>query len=287
MGYQFVNVGLWHWSLCINKIKAGAPVAQCTGWVSGQLFSSTHHHGARPRVIHTAPLCSSCHSPGCNVLFQTVNQHFGDCNRSFRIQASLIRPAATSVIGSYEFIFLLCIKCMTLIQEYGSTFAPPDKYLNLVKGAGMHIFIPAVGCICRLKNIFSGSDRKGSWRKMCQRKKTHTVRECLVTKSWFPPQVSHFPRGPPSCCLSPPTPDATTQETAGWVNALTGANHAVLPSSLLFLLLAEAGQPLTCLQPPRGSQSHFRPTHLTPFAIPNCIMMLKIPPEDAFHWTKL
>lgn len=87
------------------------------------------------------PLCSSCHRLGCNIPFQTVKQHFGDCNRSFRIQASLIRPAAPSVIGSYEFIFLLCRKCTTLTQEYGSTFAPPDKYINLVKGAVcIHLF---------------------------------------------------------------------------------------------------------------------------------------------------
>lgn len=165
--------------------------------------------------------------------------------------------------------------------------SPTNKYLNLVKGAGMHTFIPAVGCICRLNIIFSASDRKRSWRKMCQRKKKNTVRQWLVTKSGFPPQVSHFPSGLPLAVCVTPTPDARTQEAVGWVNTLTGASHALLPSPLLFLLLAEAGQPPTCPQPQKGSQNHFHPTHLTPFPIPNCKMMLRTHPEDAFHWTKL
>lgn len=98
---------------------------------------------------------------------------------------------------------------------------PPNKYLNVVKGAGMHTFIPAVGCICALNTIFPVFHRKGSWRKTRQK---NAVRQWLLTKGWFPAQVSYFPRGPPlSACVHAhvPSPDATSQEAAGWVNALT------------------------------------------------------------------
>lgn len=129
--------------------------------------------------------------------------------------------------------------------------------------------------------------QKKELEKNVSKKKKNTVRQWLVTKSGFPPQVSHFPSGLPLAVCVTPTPDARTQEAVGWVNTLTGASHALLPSPLLFLLLAEAGQPPTCPQPQKGSQNHFHPTHLTPFPIPNCKMMLRTHPEDAFHWTKL
>lgn len=92
--------------------------------------------------------CSSCYRPDCNILIQTINQHFSDCDRSFRTQASLIRPAATSIIGSYEFTLLLHLKCMILTQEYGSTFAPPWqipkpsqrwKYAYIYSSCGLYL----------------------------------------------------------------------------------------------------------------------------------------------------
>lgn len=123
----------------------------------------------------------------------------------------------------------------------------PNKYLNGVKGTGMHTFIPAVGWICTLNTIFPVFNRKGSWRKMCQKKPPNNlVRQWLVTKSWFPAQVSYFPWGPPlaTCvCAHVPSPDATSQEAAGWVNALT--NKSCSPSFPPLLLPASRCRPAT------------------------------------------
>lgn len=153
---------------------------------------SVHELGVREVISAPAATVGNPHSscaPQAG-LFQTIKPHF-DCNSSFRIQASLIRPAATSVIDSYETMFLLCIKCETLIQARRNISAPPDKYLTPFKGAGMHTFIPSVHSSCRLNTIFLGLTEKRPGENV----KKKNTRQWLGSESCFHHRCPVSPEG--------------------------------------------------------------------------------------------